>query len=171
VASRGRHTRSTPQLPLATPEADPEKIVRKGKAPREGTSTVEPGISDDFHCPPLETPISSSHSPIIPSVGVSQSLKFGSVPVEFSPPGLDLEGEILVTPLSPEVVPWSRPQTSEYFPTPGFITPPPVRVTDFAERESSFPSSPVAFSPNPLVVSLSSWKLSSSLPCSNPFPS
>jgi hypothetical protein len=57
VASRGRHTRSTPQLPLATPEVDPEKIIRKGKALREGTSTAELGISDDFHYPPIETPI------------------------------------------------------------------------------------------------------------------
>jgi hypothetical protein len=72
-----------------------------------------------FTCPPLETLISASHFPIIPSVGVSRILNFGSVPVEFSPPGLRLEGEILVTPLSPEVVPWSRPRTSEYFPTPG----------------------------------------------------
>jgi hypothetical protein len=70
VASKGRHTRSTPQLPLATPEADPEKIVRKGKAPREGTSAAKPGIFDNFHCPPLETPIVASHSPIIPFVGV-----------------------------------------------------------------------------------------------------
>ena len=57
MASKGRHTRSTPQLPLATPEADLEKIVRKGKAPREGNSTVEPSISDDFHYP-IGTPIS-----------------------------------------------------------------------------------------------------------------
>jgi hypothetical protein len=57
VASRGRHTRSTPQLPLATPEADPEKIIRKGKALREYTSSVEPGISDDFQSPPVRTPI------------------------------------------------------------------------------------------------------------------
>jgi hypothetical protein len=118
--------RSTPQLSLATPEADPEKIIRKGKTPQEGTSTAEPGISDDFHCPPVGTPISSSHFPIIQSVGVSQSLNFGSVPVEFSPPGLGLEGEILVTPLSPEIVPWFRPSASEDFPTPGFTTPPPL---------------------------------------------
>jgi hypothetical protein len=78
--------RSIPQLPLATPEADPEKIIRKGRALREGSSTVEPGISDDFHYPLVETPTSASRFPIIPSVGVSQSLKFGSVPVEFSPP-------------------------------------------------------------------------------------
>jgi hypothetical protein len=49
-----------------------------------------------------------------------------------------LEGEILVTPLSPDVAPWYRPQTSEGFPNLGFITPPPVRVTDFVERETYF---------------------------------
>jgi hypothetical protein len=147
LASKGRHTWSHPQLPLATPEADPQKIIRKGKALREGTSTAEPSISDDFHCSPVETPIVASHFPAIPSVGVSRSLKFGSVPVEFSPPGLRLEGESLVTPLSPEVVPWFRPRTSEDFPTPGFITPSPVTITGFTEKEASTPSSPVAFSP------------------------
>jgi hypothetical protein len=103
---------STPQLPLVTPEVDPEKIIRKGKNPQEGTSIAEPGISNDFHFPPIGTPISSSHFPIIQSVGVSRSLKFGSVPVEFSPYGPGLEGEILVTPLSHEVVPWFIPNTS-----------------------------------------------------------
>jgi hypothetical protein len=87
VASRGRHTRSNPQLPLAAPEADPEKIIRKGKALRGGTSSTEPCISDDFHYP-LGTPIFSSHSIVIPSAGVSRTLNFGSFPVEFSPPGL-----------------------------------------------------------------------------------
>ena len=79
--------RSTPQLPLAVPEADPEKIIRKGKALRGGTSSIEPCISDDFHYP-LGTPIFSSHSTVIPSTGVSRTLNFGSVPVEFSPPSL-----------------------------------------------------------------------------------
>jgi hypothetical protein len=101
--------------------------------------TAEPGISDDFHHPPIETPIFASHSPVIPSVGVSRSLKFGSVPVDFSPPGLGLEGESFVTPISPEVVPWFKPRTSEYFPTPGFTTPPPVRVVAFTEGKPLFP--------------------------------
>jgi hypothetical protein len=57
VASRGRHTRYTPQLPLETPEANPEKIIRKGKALHEGTSTAELGIFDDFHYA-IGTPIS-----------------------------------------------------------------------------------------------------------------
>ena len=63
--------RSTPQLPLATPKDELEIIFRKGKAPREGTSTAEPCISNDFHFHPVETQISTSHFPIIPSVGVS----------------------------------------------------------------------------------------------------
>jgi hypothetical protein len=121
-------------LPLATPEVDPERIFRKGKPPREGIYAAKLGISDDFHCPPLENPISASHSPIRLSIGVTRSLKFGSVLVEFSPPGMDLEGEILFTPLSPKFVPWSRPQTLEDFPTPGFITPPPVGVTHFSKK-------------------------------------
>ena len=76
--------RSTPQLPLTKLEADPEKIIKKGKAFRESTSIVEPGIFDDFHYPVVRNPISTSHSTVIPSVGVSRSLNFGSVPVEFS---------------------------------------------------------------------------------------
>jgi hypothetical protein len=117
-----------PSVSLDTPEADPEKIIRKGKALREGASTVEPGISDSSHCPLLETPISASQFPIRPLVGVSRLLNFGSVPVEFSPPGLGLEGESFVTPISPDVVAWSRPRNSEDFPTPGFTTPPPITV-------------------------------------------
>jgi hypothetical protein len=71
VASRGRHSRSTPQLPLATHEVDPENIIRKGKGLREGTSTVEPSISDNFYYPPIGTPVSTSHSTVIPFAGVS----------------------------------------------------------------------------------------------------
>jgi hypothetical protein len=84
-----------------TLEVDPEKIVRKGKAFRGGDSTAEPDISNNFPSPSVETPFSAPHSLVIPSAGVSQTLNFRSVPVEFSPPGLGLEGEILVTPLSP----------------------------------------------------------------------
>jgi hypothetical protein len=32
--------RYTPHLPMATPEADPEKIIKKGKASQEGFSTT-----------------------------------------------------------------------------------------------------------------------------------
>jgi hypothetical protein len=119
VASRGRHTRSHPQLPLATPEADLEVIIRKGKASQGETSTTEPG---NLPSPSVETPFSSSQLPSRPFSEVSHFLNFGSVPTEFSPPGLGLEGEILVTPLSPEVVPWRRPWTTEDFTTPPLVT-------------------------------------------------
>jgi hypothetical protein len=62
--------RYTPQFPLATPEADPKNIIRKGKALHEGTSTTKLGISDGFQYPPIGTPISASHSTVIPSAGV-----------------------------------------------------------------------------------------------------
>jgi hypothetical protein len=150
VASRGRHTRYIPQLPLETHEANPEKIIRKGKALHEGTSTVEPSISNDFHYP-IGTPISDFHPSVIPYVGVSRTLNFGSVPIDFYPPGLGLEGETIVTPLSSKVVLWVRSISSEYFPTPGFTTPPPIRVTNFMERETLVPSSQLVFSPNPLL--------------------
>jgi hypothetical protein len=169
VASRGRHTRSTPQLPLATPKADPKKIIRNGKALHEGNSTAKPGISDDFHYP-IKTPIFSFHPSVIPYVGVSQTLNFGSVHVYFSPPGLGLEGESILTPLSPEIVPWFRPNTSDNFPTLGFTTPPYVRVTSFTERKTYAPSSPLNFSPNALLFP---FPLRSSFPVSlilTPYP-
>jgi hypothetical protein len=143
MASRGKHTRSTLQLPLATPEADPEKIIRKGKAHREGASTIEPSISGNFPSPSLETPLIASHFPTIPYARVSITLNFGSVPVEISPPGLGSEGEILVTLLSLEVVPWTRYMTIEHFPTSNFSTPPFIIVPAIAERETSANSSPI----------------------------
>ena len=102
MASRGRHTRSHPQLPLATPVADPGVIFKKGKASEGETSNAEPG---NFPSPSVGTPFSSSHLPNKPFYEVSHFLNFRSVPAQFSPPGLGLEGEILVTPLSLEFVP------------------------------------------------------------------
>jgi hypothetical protein len=135
--------RSTPLFPLKTPEADPKKLIRKGNSLREGVSTVELGISDNFPSPSVETPLSTSHFPIIPSAGVSRNLNFGSVPVEFSPPGLGFEGEIFVTPISPDVVAWSRPRTSEDFPTPGFTIPSPITVAIDVPTPTSVPSIPI----------------------------
>jgi hypothetical protein len=146
VASKGRHTRSHPQLPLATPEADLEEIIRKGNAFEGETSTAEPG---NFPSPSVETPFSSSQLPSRPFTEVSHFLNFGSVPASFSPPGLELEGDILVTPFSPEVTTWSRPRNLGGFPTPRFTTPPPIIVATTIEREASTVSSPIAFSLNP----------------------
>ena len=89
-------------MPLATPEADLEVIIRKGKASKGETSTAEPGNPPS---PSIKTPFSSPQLPSRPFSEVSHFLNFRSLPVEFSPPGLGLEGEILITPLSPKDVP------------------------------------------------------------------
>jgi hypothetical protein len=149
LAPKGRHTRSTSLLPLATSEADPEEIIRKGKTAQKGTSTVVPSFSDNLHNPSLQTPVTVSDSPIIQTAGVSRNLNFGSFPADFSPPILGLEGESFDTPFSPEVVKWKeRDLTLEDFPTPDFTTPPPIRVVAVTEGETSVTSSPSSLSPN-----------------------
>jgi hypothetical protein len=126
VSLKGRHSRSTPQLPLDTLEVDPKKIIRKGKFTHEGTSTVVPGDLDNLLNPSLKTPVDSSYSPVISFDGVSRNMNFGSFPIDFSPPILGLEGEIFDTPISPDVLQWFRPRNLEGFPTPSFTTPPPI---------------------------------------------
>jgi hypothetical protein len=135
-------------------------IIRKGKAFEGETSTIEPA---NFPSPSVENPFSSSRLPSRPFSEVSHFLNFGSVPAEFSSPSMGLEGEILVTPLSPEVVPWRRPITIEDFPTPSFTTPPLIIIVTNAQREESTNSSPLAFSLNPPLFPL---PLGSSFPVS-----
>jgi hypothetical protein len=57
MASRGRHTQSHPQLPLATLEVDLEVIFRKGEVFEGETSTTEPG---NIPSPSVGNPFSSS---------------------------------------------------------------------------------------------------------------
>jgi hypothetical protein len=82
-------------LPLATPEEDLEAVRRKGKRAAKEVSADEKGNTPS---PSVRTPFSDSQLPSRTSSEVSRFLNFGSVPAEFSPPGLVSEGEILVTP-------------------------------------------------------------------------
>jgi hypothetical protein len=125
-----------------------EVVLRKGKASEGEAFTTEPG---NLASPSVGTPFSPPQFLNRPFSEVSHFLNFGSVPVEFPPPSLGLEGEILVTPLSPEVVPWRRPKTTKYFPTPSFTTPPLVTISASAQREASADLSPLAFSLNLLL--------------------
>jgi ribonuclease HI len=111
-------------LPLATPEADLEAVRRKGKSSAKGVSIAEKGNTPS---PSVKTPFSYSQLPSHTSSEVSRFLNFGSVPAEFSPPGLVSEGEILVTP-----------------PSGGFTTPP--LITTAAQRETPAHSGPLDFS-------------------------
>jgi uncharacterized small protein (DUF1192 family) len=111
-------------LPLATPEADLEAVRRKGKSSAKGVSIAEKGNTPS---PSVKTPFSDFQLPSRTSSEVSHFLNFGSVPAEFSPPGLVSEGEILVTP-----------------PSGGFTTPP--LITTAAQGETPVHSSPLDFS-------------------------
>jgi hypothetical protein len=67
VAPKRKHTRANPQSPLATPEPDPEKIIRKGKALQGASSCKFSGIFGDlldyvFHTPVFVSNV--SHLPI-----------------------------------------------------------------------------------------------------------
>jgi hypothetical protein len=148
VAFRSRHTRSHPQLPLSTPKTDPEVVLRKGKASEEEACTAELGNPPS---PSVGTPFSPPQFLNRPFSEVSRVLNFGSVPIDFSPPGLGLDGETFVTPLSSEDVLWHRPRPTEDFPTPIFTTPPLAIVTTPAQRGASVDLSPLAFSLNPLL--------------------
>jgi hypothetical protein len=143
LSPKGRHTRSTSLLPLATSEADPTKIIKKGKFAQKGTSTAIPSVSNNLHNPSLQTPVTVSDSPIIQTDGVSRNLNFGSFPTDFSPPILGLEGERFDTHFSPDVVKWKEIcLTLEDFHTP------PIRVVAVTEEETSITSSPSSLSPN-----------------------
>jgi ribonuclease HI len=111
-------------LPLATPDEDLEAVRRKGKRAAKEVSADEKGNTPS---PSVRTPFSDSQFPSRPSSEVSRFLNFGSVPAEFSPPGLVSEREILVTPLSG-----------------GFTTPP--LTTTAPQRELRAYSGPLDFS-------------------------
>jgi hypothetical protein len=148
VAPKGRHTRSTPQLPLTTPEADPERIIKNGKTSQEGISIVVPGDSGNLHDSSFKTPVATSNSPFMPSIGVSRSLYFERFHVELPPSSLHLEGESFDTLVSHDIVKWFRPKILEYFPTLGFPTPPPIKVVVSKEGGNCFPFNPILFSSN-----------------------
>jgi hypothetical protein len=93
---------------------DPEVVLRKGKASKEEESITKPGNPP---YPSVGAPFSPPQLFDRPVSAVSRFLNFGSVLVEFSSPGLGLEGQDFVTPLSFEVVHWHRPSTSKDFPT------------------------------------------------------
>jgi hypothetical protein len=68
--------RSNPQLPLVPPEADPEKIIKKGKASQEFFSTAATSASGQLPDSTLNTPVFLSSNLPLPSAEVSKNLDF-----------------------------------------------------------------------------------------------
>jgi hypothetical protein len=120
------------------PETDPEVVLRKGKASEEEASITEPGNPP---YPSVGAPFSPPQLFDRPVFAVSHFLNFGSVPIEFSSPGLGPEGQDLVTPLSPKAIPWRRLTTTEDFPTPSQRgTPADLSLIAFSLNHLLFPT-------------------------------
>jgi hypothetical protein len=162
--------RSNPQLPLASPKVEPEKIIKKGNTSQEGLSAVVPGDFGNLHDPSFKTPVALSNSPFLPSTEVSKSLNFESFPVEFSPFSPHLEEENFETPVSLDIVKWFRPRSLEDCPTLGFSTPPPIKVVVTKEGEASFPLNPIPSSSNTQLFSLSPRNTTALVPVQTPSP-
>jgi hypothetical protein len=154
VAPKGRHTRSTPHLPLATPEADPEKIIKKGKSSQEGFSAVVPGTTGHFPDSTFKTPVTVSSTPLLSSVEISRNLNLEDFPVEYSSFSPKLKEESFEVLASPDVVSWFRLESLEDFPTLGSPSPPSLKIVVTKEEETSVPleSTPSSSKTQPLLV-------------------
>jgi hypothetical protein len=140
MAPKGNHTRSTPQLPLATPEVDPEKIIKKGKSSQESFAAAVSGTSGQLPDSFLNTPVVISSIPPLPSAEVSKNLDFENFLVEYSSFKPELKEENFEILASPDIVKWFRLESLEDFPTLGFATPPPIKIFVTKEEETSSPS-------------------------------
>jgi hypothetical protein len=141
VAPKSKHTRSTPQIPLATPETDPNKLIKKGKASQEIFSIDVPGTFDST----FKTLVAISNPPIFPSTEVSISLDFENLPVEYSSFTPQVKAESLEDLVSPNIVKWFKLEILEDFPTLGFPTPPPIKVYATKKEETYSPLDPFRF--------------------------
>jgi hypothetical protein len=145
VAPKGRHTRSNPQLPMDTPEDDLKKIIKKGKSSQEIASTVVSGTSGHLLDFILNTPVVVSSIPHLPSAEVYKNLGFESFPDEYSTFKPELKEENFEILASHDIVKWFRLESLEYFPTLGFSTPPPIKMSVTKEEETSPPLQPIPY--------------------------
>jgi hypothetical protein len=104
VALKGRHTRYTPHLPLATPEADLENIIKKGKSSQEIFSVVVPGTTGNFPDSTFKTPVTVSSTPLLSSIEISRNLNLEYFPIEYSSFSPKLKEENFEVLASPNVV-------------------------------------------------------------------
>jgi hypothetical protein len=139
VAPKGRHMRSNPQLPLATLDADLEKIIKKGKSSQEIFSVAVLGTFGQLPDSILNTQVAVSSIPPLPSTEVSRNLDFESFPVEYYSFKPELKEENFEILSSHDIVKWFRLESLEYFPTLGFSTPPPIKISITKEGETSSP--------------------------------
>jgi hypothetical protein len=85
LAPKGRHTRSNPQLPLVPLEADPEKIIKKGKDSNFFFfSVATTSAYGQLHDSTLSTLVVLSSKLPLSFAELSKKLDFEVFPVEYS---------------------------------------------------------------------------------------
>jgi hypothetical protein len=142
VAPKGRHTRLNPQSPLAAPEPDPEKILKKGKVLQGASSSKSSGTSGNLPDSAFHTPVVVSHISHFPIVETPVKSKLGDFPVEYSSFSPELKEESLENfdvLASPEVVNWFRLESLEYFPLLGSPSPHSFKFVVTKEEGTSVP--------------------------------
>jgi hypothetical protein len=139
LASKGRHTRSNPQLPLVPSKSDPEKIIKNGKASQKRKIVVATSASGQLSDSTLDTPVVISSKFSLPSAKVSKKRDFEKFPFEYSSFETEFKEESIDIFSSPNIEKCFSLDSFEDFPTLGFAT--PLSGKNFAakEVETSYP--------------------------------
>jgi hypothetical protein len=87
----------------------------------------------------LNTPVLTSSNPSLPSAKVSKNIDFQKFPIEYSSFETDLKEESFEIISSLDIVKWYNLESLEEFPTLGFSTPHPVKISAAKEKETSSP--------------------------------
>jgi hypothetical protein len=143
---KGRHTRPNPQLPLVPPEADPEKIIKKGKSSQKSFPVAATSASGQLSDSTLDTPVVLLSKIPLSSVEVSKKLDFEDFHVEYSSFETKLKEENIDIFSSPNIEKCFSLDSFEYFPTLSFAT--PLSIKTFATKEVGT-SSPSQTLPSP----------------------
>jgi hypothetical protein len=132
--------RSTPHLPLDTPKANLEKIMKKGKSSQEGFSATILGTNGNVLSSTSKTPVVVSSAPLLPLVETSKKLNLGYFPIEYYSFAPYLKEEIFENfevLASLDVVIWFRLGSLEDFPTLGCPSHPSLKFVVTKEKGTS----------------------------------
>jgi hypothetical protein len=169
VAPKIRDMRDNPQSPLATPEPDPEKNIRKEKDLQGDSSSKFSIFSGDLPDSVFHTSVVFSHVSHLPIIETPVNSELGDFPVEYTTFLPDLKEENLESfdiLASPKIVKWFRLESLEDFPLLGSPTPHSFKFPINKEERTSIY---VEISPSLSKSHPPSVKYESSLPYTPPF--
>jgi hypothetical protein len=117
---------------LVPPEADPEKIIKKGKASQKHFFVVATTAFGQLPDSTLDTPTFLSSKIPLYFVEVSKKLNFEEFPVEYFSFETELKDKNIDIFSSPDIEKCFSLDSFEDFPTLGFAT--PLSVKNFATK-------------------------------------